>query len=115
MGFWDKVREAVTGEPGRRPAEPVSTFGASATPPSTVSATPPVRSEAEEEPDRPQPVAKPDRGGGHRTYTVVNGDTLSEIGARFGVAVSEIAELNRIKSPELIYPGQVFRIPGDDQ
>ena len=45
------------------------------------------------------------------TYTVKSGDTLSEIGARFGVSYQEIAKLNSIENPDLIFPGQVFRIP----
>ena len=44
-------------------------------------------------------------------YTVRTGDTLSEIGARFGVSPLEIATLNSIENPDLIFPGQVFRIP----
>jgi nucleoid-associated protein YgaU len=46
-----------------------------------------------------------------RTYTVVSGDTLSGIGERFGVNWHKIAELNHIANPDLIYPGQVFKIP----
>lgn len=45
------------------------------------------------------------------TYTVKSGDSLAEIGARFGVTDQEIAELNNIENPDLIFPGQVFRIP----
>ncbi len=45
------------------------------------------------------------------TYTVKTGDSLSEIGARFGVPYQEIAKLNNIENPDLIFPGQVFRIP----
>jgi len=45
------------------------------------------------------------------TYTVKSGDTLGEIGARFGVSFQEIAKLNNIENPDLIFPGQVFRIP----
>ena len=45
------------------------------------------------------------------TYTVRTGDSLPEIGARFGVSHLEIAELNNIENPDLIFPGQVFRIP----
>lgn len=45
------------------------------------------------------------------TYTVKSGDTLGEIGARFGVSYQEIAKLNNIENPDLIFPGQVFRIP----
>ena len=46
-----------------------------------------------------------------REYTVVKGDTLSAIGQRFGVKWRDIAELNDIKNPDLIFPGQVFKIP----
>lgn len=46
-----------------------------------------------------------------RTYTVVKGDTLSAIGKRFGVNWRDIAKLNDIKNPDLIHPGEVFRIP----
>lgn len=45
------------------------------------------------------------------TYTVKKGDTLSAIGAEFGVSYQDIAKLNHIKNPDLIYPGQVFKIP----
>lgn len=49
--------------------------------------------------------------GGETTYTVVKGDTLSGIAARYGTTYQEIAKLNDIKNPNLIYPGQVFKIP----
>ena len=39
------------------------------------------------------------------------GDTLGEIGARFGVDYHEIARVNGIENPDLICPGQVFTIP----
>lgn len=61
-------------------------------------------------PHREEPH-KLDREPEHRTYTVKTGDTLSEIGQRFGVSYMEIARLNDIKNPDLIYPGQVFKIP----
>jgi hypothetical protein len=49
----------------------------------------------------------------HRSsgYTVVKGDTLSAIGKKFGVNWRDIASLNQVKNPDLIHPGQVFRIP----
>ena len=46
-----------------------------------------------------------------RTYTVAKGDTLSAIGKKFGVNWRDIASLNQVKNPDLIHPGQVFRIP----
>lgn len=51
-----------------------------------------------------------------RTYTVQKGDSLSKIAkALYGSAKqwTVIYEANKdsIKNPDLIYPGQVFRIP----
>lgn len=51
-----------------------------------------------------------------RTYTVKSGDTLSAIALRLLGSASrypEIADLNDISNPNLIYPGQVFKIPGE--
>jgi nucleoid-associated protein YgaU len=52
-------------------------------------------------------------GGGQETYTVQSGDTLSEIGKRYGVPWREIFEANRgtIDNPDRIFPGQQLRIP----
>ena len=52
-----------------------------------------------------------------QSYTVVKGDSLSKIAKRFyGDAQQwrKIYEANQdqIKNPDLIYPGQTFRIPG---
>lgn len=58
----------------------------------------------------PDASAPPDRDG--RTYTVRPGDTLWGIARRFGVTVSAIAGANGIEDPNLIYPGQILRIPG---
>ena len=52
-------------------------------------------------------------GGGEETYTVQKGDTLSEIGGRYGVAWRDIFEANRdqLNDPNKIFPGQKLRIP----
>ena len=44
------------------------------------------------------------------TYTVQRGDTLWAIARRYGTTVGEIAEINNISNPNLIYPGQELRI-----
>ena len=46
-----------------------------------------------------------------RTYTVQRGDTLYTIAKRFGTTVAELTERNGLKNPDLIYPGQVLRLP----
>ena len=45
------------------------------------------------------------------TYTVVKNDTLSSIGAKLGIDWKTIADLNGIKSPYIIYTGQVLKLP----
>lgn len=52
----------------------------------------------------------PTTGGGR--YTVRPGDTLSAIGARFGVSYQAIAQANGIANPNRIYAGQQLTIPG---
>lgn len=46
------------------------------------------------------------------TYTVVKGDTLSEIAAKYKTTVDTLVQLNGIKNPNLIIAGQVIKLPG---
>lgn len=65
----------------------------------------------------PQNNTKPTEGqnNANKTYTVKKGDTLSGIAAKYGVTVNRIVEANGIKNPNLIYAGQVLKIPtGED-
>lgn len=50
-------------------------------------------------------------GGEPVMYTVKSGDTLSAIASRFGTTVKAIADANNIPDPNLIFVGQVLRIP----
>lgn len=43
-------------------------------------------------------------------YIVKKGDTLSKIGAKLGINWQDIAKLNNIKAPYIIYPNQKLRI-----
>ncbi len=45
-----------------------------------------------------------------RLYTVRRGDTLWSIARRYNTTIANIIRLNRIQNPNLIYPGQIFRI-----
>lgn len=49
------------------------------------------------------------------SYTVQAGDTLSEIAVRYNTSYSEIARINGISNPDLIYAGQVLKIPAANQ
>ena len=44
-------------------------------------------------------------------YTIRRGDTLSEIASRYDTTVNEIATLNNISNPNLIYAGNTIRVP----
>ena len=47
-----------------------------------------------------------------KTYTVVKGDTLSEMAQKYGTTVDTLVQLNGIKDPNLIVVGQVLKLPG---
>ena len=49
--------------------------------------------------------------GGYITYTVRRGNTLWGIARRYNTSVSALVDLNQIQNPNLIYPGQILRIP----
>jgi len=71
-------------------------------------------------PAAPAPTQVPDGTGGvpgtgYTTYTVVRGDTLSSIAARFNTTVAVLAQLNGLVNPNLIYAGQQLRVPGAAQ
>lgn len=60
----------------------------------------------------PAPAPAPAPSGG-QTYTVVKGDNLSAIAARYGTTWQAIAAANpQIADPNLIWAGQVLAIPG---
>ncbi len=46
------------------------------------------------------------------TYTVKNGDTLSGIASKYGTSYQQIAAYNGISNSNIIYAGQVLKIPG---
>lgn len=59
----------------------------------------------------PTPVMPP-AVGGVQEYIVQPGDTMWLIAARFGVTLDELIRANpQIRNPELIYPGEIIRIP----
>lgn len=67
--------------------------------------------EAETAPAAPIATEPPVPAARLESYTVKAGDTLGEISVRSGVSIAEIVTLNNIENPDLIFPGQVFRVP----
>lgn len=59
----------------------------------------------------PIPTPAPQPQVSEQTYTIVKGDTLSSIGKKFGVDYKTIASYNNISNPNVIYIGQVIKIP----
>ena len=59
----------------------------------------------------PQPEPSPGAIGALLTYKVQGGDTLWGISRRFRTTVDQLAELNRIANPNVIYTGQILEIP----
>ena len=59
---------------------------------------------------KPAPAPKPAPRPG--TYVVKAGDTLSGIASRFGTSWQELQRLNGLANANLIFPGQVLKLPG---
>lgn len=47
----------------------------------------------------------------HKLYIVQRGDTLTAISQEFDVSIQSIVKLNNIANPNLIYAGEILRIP----
>ena len=47
----------------------------------------------------------------HRLYIVKRGNTLTQISLEYGVSIESIVRLNNIANPNLIYVGEILRIP----
>lgn len=58
----------------------------------------------------PAPTPQPQPSNG--TYTVQAGDALSVIAQKFGMSTSQLASINGISNPNLIYVGQVLKVTG---
>ena len=53
------------------------------------------------------PVSSPD----YRYYTIRSGDTLWSIAQRYNTSVEELIQINDLRTPNLIYAGQLLKIP----
>ncbi|HET9070448.1 MAG TPA: LysM peptidoglycan-binding domain-containing protein [Acidimicrobiales bacterium] len=64
------------------------------------------------ESDSPSTVTTAAVSSSPSTYRVQAGDTLATIATRFGTTVANLAGLNRISNPNLIYVGELLRVSG---
>ena len=60
----------------------------------------------EEQTQAPTPAPEPTT----TSYKIQSGDTLGKIASRYGTSVSKLAELNKIKNPNLIYAGKTLKV-----
>lgn len=61
--------------------------------------------------DTPVPPSPNPTPPDYITYVIQPGDTLSQLAVRFHTTVNELASLNNLTDPNLIYAGQTLRIP----
>ena len=60
-------------------------------------------------------ITPPDETNSYINYTVKRGDTLSEIALRYNTTVNILTSINNISNPNLIYIGQVLKIPSNGE
>lgn len=60
----------------------------------------------------PAPIPQPVVPIANNTYIVKSGDNLSSIAAKYNTTWQALAAANGLSNPNLIYPGQVLRVPG---
>ena len=68
-----------------------------------------IKTETASTPAQPKPSTS---GTSETVYTVVRGDTLSGIAAKYGTTYQKLAQYNGIANPNIISVGQKIRIPG---
>jgi LysM repeat protein len=59
----------------------------------------------------PAPAAPPPAAPATTTYTIVSGDTVSSIAARFGITTQELFDANGLDWSSVIYTGHTLAIP----
>ena len=60
--------------------------------------------------DKPK-EEKPKSSPEYIEYTIIKGDTLTSIAKAFGTTIAKLKEINNIKNVNLIYAGDVIKIP----
>lgn len=98
-------------EPYAGTLEPGSVDAATAQPESAAPAEPPVSTPAPA-PPAPAPDPAPAPAGDANRYTVVPGDTVSGIAARFGVDMNAMLAANGLGVYSIIVPGQTLVLSG---
>lgn len=61
----------------------------------------------------PAPAPEPTPATDYINYTIKDGDTLSGIASRYGTTYQELARINNIANPNLIYAGTTIKVPSN--
>ena len=61
---------------------------------------------------KPTPTPAPKPAPSAKTHTVKSGETLSGIATKYGTTYQQLAKINNISNPNLIYAGQVLKLSG---
>lgn len=61
---------------------------------------------------KPTPAPAPAPSPAAKTHTVKSGETLSGIASKYGTTYQQLAKINNISNPDLIYAGQVLKLSG---
>jgi LysM repeat protein len=77
-----------------------------------VAAAAPAEAPAAPAPAPPAPEPAPAPAGDSNSYTVVPGDTVGGIAARFGVDLNAMLAANGLAAYSIIYPGQTLKLAG---
>jgi LysM repeat protein len=91
---------------------PTPSVGSSPTAPVSPSATPDASQSSAPSPTPTGPTPEPTPEPTPFEYEVQPGDSVTEIALRFGVTPESIIELNALRNPNRILPGQILLIPG---
>lgn len=111
MGFFDKVKDALTTSDAERAANAREAAGKAQQ--EADEAAPDAAEKQAEATNQAETTDQAGTSTQYRTHTVQAGDTLSGIAASYGVDWRKMAKLNKLDNPDLIYPGQVFKVPHD--
>ena len=104
MGFFDRVKSLLS-----RDDRDADQAARSADQPAEQA---PHEPEGQQQPPTEAPTSTP-ADERHRTTTVQPGETWADVASRCEVDADEMARLNGLERPDLVYPGQVFKVPHD--
>ena len=112
MGFLDNVKKNL-GVAGREQHQDGGTSGVETAADSSTARPQDTGAAASQDAAPAQPGAAPAQPGQARQVIVEPGDTLAGIAEQFGVDADALllANADTVPNPDLIYPGQVLRLP----